>query len=179
MKEEYEIRVCSSELIQEELNELRQESWGLTKSNIDVVYGPMVEIDRKEDPIRKHLTIWYKGKIVASSRYGFHNDLNDVPYSDFFKADPTMNIALPTVSLSRVVVHPDHRRKNLSMLLLNHSLDMAKNDTANSVLGFPFSWRLNHLLKRGFTEIKALSGANAAFPLETVYVVLKAVKNSN
>lgn len=94
---------------QQEICNLRLRTWkkeGTLKKHLCTKEG---WIDR-HDHHGRHLLCFRRGKLLGSLRYCMHDKFDDLPDRDNFYAASVREAPVPTASINRLVVDPEHQK---------------------------------------------------------------------
>jgi GNAT superfamily N-acetyltransferase len=139
----------------QEIYDLRVEAWenSANKAHINRKNFPIGWFD-KHDPNAHHWIIEDEGKIVAGSRICMLTDLAEIAEVDF--SIFTLSSARPFAYFSRLVVHPQYRRKGFTHLMDKVRVDFLQSSEAAFALSCSAPQRRTSLEQAGFTELGML-----------------------
>ncbi len=138
--EPYKIELVSFEEKAQEIIELRDLSWRENPTGNAVKYS--VKADSVFDVKSTHMVIYAKDEIVAAARIFITNELKEVSHYSHFGSNSNTRLKGPFGSITRVVVHPDHRLNGLAVKIMLELEKEARKVGVFTLLGYPANWSM-------------------------------------
>ncbi len=160
-----------------EIGRLRVAVWDQKQPHIrpDLVKDGMWLENLDFQPNAEHWVVRHNSKIIASCRLSFHDAIDDVPLSQIMKPYADKSTSLYS-SINRLVIHPDHRCKGISMILDLMRVYSAKHNGSTQLFADAIGEKRaeslkkigfkNHSRNRGSSFLDIVSGPFFAMSLE-------------
>ena len=102
----------------------------------------------------RHWCIFHEGEPIAAARMTIHDRLEDVPDAEIYAGVFAVPLPTPIACFSRLVVHPDFRRRGLAQKLDDVRIAAARAAVARAAVALtPTDPRLRQFLALGFEPV--------------------------
>lgn len=167
----YTIRQISFEDYAQEIIDLRDLSWSENPTKKPIKYS--VAADRILDVKCIHMVIEKDQKIYAAGRMIITDKIEEIPHNQFFGADSKEQLKGKMGSITRVVVHPDHRMNGLAVKIMMAIEEEAKNRGVNTLIGYPADWSMKLMNNCNYRLIENLGDIIKELPGFDHYLMIK------
>ncbi len=149
-----------------EITSLRQLAW---KERTKFPSENLIIQDKlDESDLSIHWGVFNDHELIASCRVSILSTIEQLPYKDIFK-DLDLLFSHNFAFYSRLVIHPDYRKKGLAKELDEIRVNELKNQNVKLALATARDWRLNYLIGEGWKMVK---------PVEEEYVEKYSIGNT-
>lgn len=173
MKESKNYKIClvNFDEKREEIIELRDVSWSKNPTGNEIRYS--VDVDNVLDVKCSHIVVYLDDKIVAAARMQVTSVLSEVFNSRYFESETKEMLKGSYGSITRVVVHPDHRLNGLAVKVMMGLEVEARKMDVHTLLGYPADWSMKLMNICEYEMVENLGDVIKELPGVDHYLMIK------
>jgi GNAT superfamily N-acetyltransferase len=138
-----------------EIITLREKVWNFSEKYVAEKYFKNNFSD-KYDPLAFHWIVRDEGKIIASSRLSYHDEIIQIPDVQYIEKGLLKQLITPVGSINRLVIDPEWQGHGIGKIMDRVRFDKCRALQCRTIIGITHGRRCHQLLGYGFIRLAYL-----------------------
>jgi len=138
-----------------EIISLREKVWNLSEKYVAEKYFKNRFSDGY-DQSAFHWVVRVEGRVVASSRLSYHEEINQIPDLQYIDKELLQNLIVPVGSINRLVIDPKFQGQGIGRMMDLVRFEKCRSLNCRTVIGITHGKRCHQLLGYGFIRLAYL-----------------------